>query len=66
MEDKKYVNITIQGIDDGIDEILNNFTIDFNVNILDNKALIEYSIKHSMMVHDFINEIYKDKCKRLN
>ena len=63
---KKFINIVIEGINDGIDEILNNFIKGFNERISNNKELIIYSLENSLVVYNFINDIFKKIIKEIS
>lgn len=63
---EKFINIVIEGIDDGVDEILNSFIKGYNEKISNNKELIIYSLKNSLVVYNFINDIFKKQLEKLD
>lgn len=54
----KCITISIIGIDNELDMLINDFLKGFNQKIKDNIQLIEYALENSLVIHNYINELF--------
>jgi len=62
---KKYIMLSVSGINSEIDKLLNRFLDGINDNINDNVNIIKYLTENGLCVFDYICSILKEKLKDL-
>lgn len=59
---KKYIDIEINGIDNQIDKIINDFIQGINNVLYDDILTLRYSLKNALFIFKKLENLLKEKC----